>query len=111
MPRATAAPEPIKDPNWAQFILQMYSDEAYQRVTAATAMTQSVSRIEAFFAVQGEEWDLAALLWQGMITGVPQAQRPTDAEAAKWQEIADGANMPISFTGGMLRYVLPSHAS
>ena len=106
MPRATAEPEPINDPNWEQFILQMFSDEAYQRVTTATTMAQSVSRIESFFAVQGEAWDLAALLWQGMITGCPKEQRPTDAEADKWQQIADAANMPISFRGGMLRHVI-----
>ena len=111
MPKATEPPKAIALPDWGTFVLEMYSDSAYQRISAATQMQQSVSRIETFFAVQGEMWELAAILWQGMITGCPPEQRPTEAEVARWQEIADNANMPISFRDGMLRYVLPAHDS
>lgn len=98
-------PEDIKRLDWEGFVLAMFSDPAYQRIASATQMQDSRTRIEIFFAVKGSSWELVALLWQGMITAVPQQQRPTEEEAARWQAITDATNMPISFKDGMLRYV------
>ena len=99
-------PEKIRLPDWEGFVLAMFSDPAYQRIATATQMQDSRTRIEIFFAVKGTSWELVALLWQGMITAVPAQQRPTEAEASRWQSIADATNMPVSFRDGMLRYVV-----
>lgn len=97
MPRVeNATPEPVELPDWGDFKVQMFSDAAYQRVSKASD-TQTVARIETFFAVQGSEYPMVVQLWQGMLFYCPEAKRPTAGEAAIWGEIASANSMPFEF--------------
>ncbi|MFK8182316.1 MAG: hypothetical protein AB8B99_03000 [Phormidesmis sp.] len=88
--------EPIVFPDWGAFKLAMLSDAAYQRVSGSAAEIWR-TRAETFFAIQGEELGEVVQLWGAMLTSCPEEQRPTQAEAARWAEIAEGAEMPITF--------------
>lgn len=98
MPKITRQAEPAQLPDWGTFKVQMFSDAAYRRVSAACPEPLIISRLETFFAIQGDEYGLAMQLWGGMIQLCPADKRPTAAEATQWEQIASTNDMPIKFT-------------
>ena len=89
--------EPVVFPRWGDFNLAMLQNPAYQRVSSQSSMQRSVSRLESYFATQVDNWPVAVLFWQQMLTGCPVEKRPTTSEAAAWTVIAQQTNMPIRF--------------
>ena len=91
--------------DWGEFKIAMLSDEAYQRVSQLSDKL-TVSRVELFFSVEGEQLGLAVQLWVWMIQAVPEAQRPNASEAGRWKAIARAAHMPITFDEeGLLKVI------
>ena len=106
MPLVTdAQPEEIRLPDWGVFKLGMLSNAAYLRIAEATAAQRAVSRVEAFFASDQDNWPVAAMLWQQMLSGCDAEHLPTPAEVEGWRQIAAAANMPIQFSN--LGYLAP----
>ena len=91
-----ADPEAIALADWGQFKLEMLQDDAYNRVSGASDSVIS-RRIETFFAIRGEALGTAKHLWAGLILKCPIDKRPTLLEVQQWREMAERAEMPISF--------------
>ncbi|MEM9148929.1 MAG: hypothetical protein AAGB19_00460 [Cyanobacteria bacterium P01_F01_bin.3] len=98
MPKATEEPKPVELPDWGAFQVAMFTNQAYQRVSQASAAQLAVTRLETFFSIQGEEWPVAVQLWGLMMTGVAGTTRPTVAEVEGWNAIATRTHMPIQFS-------------
>lgn len=88
---------PDRPIEWGVFRMAMLSNAAYQRVSGATSVQRSVSRLESYFATEAENWAVARMFWQQMIAGCPQAALPSAEEVATWNQIATQANMPLGF--------------
>lgn len=89
--------EPAILEDWGSFKLGMLQNQAYQRVSQASTDKLSVSRIETFFSIQGEELQAAVMLWEAMMKGVEEEVRPSAFEAGQWRAIARATHMPITF--------------
>lgn len=89
--------QPVALLRWGAFRTGMLSNAAYQRVSGATSMQRAVSRLESYFATEAENWPVAFMFWQQMLMGCAVEARPTAAEVAGWNQIAQQTNMPISF--------------
>lgn len=89
---------PASLPDWGAFRLAMLMNKAYQRVSVASTDQRAVSRIETYFSTETENWPIAALLWQQMMTGCPVESKPKTQEVAAWTAIAKQTNMPFSFS-------------
>lgn len=88
---------PIKRPKWRAFQVQMFGNAAYLRVSEGCANPLLVSRLENFFAIQGEALEIATQLWGGMLLLCPLEQLPTAIEANEWEQIASTNAMPVMF--------------
>ncbi|MEM9150666.1 MAG: hypothetical protein AAGB19_09460 [Cyanobacteria bacterium P01_F01_bin.3] len=96
--------EPATIQDWGGFKLGMLSNQAYQRISQASADQLSVSRLETFFSVQGEQMQVAVMLWGAMIQSCPEAVRPSALEVGQWRAISRATNMPIEFDdNGLLK--------
>jgi hypothetical protein len=88
---------PVALPQWGAYRLAMLTNQAYQRVSGATSDQRAVSRIEAYFSTEVENWPIAKILWGQMMVGCPVAAKPSTAEAGGWTVLAEKTNMPFSF--------------
>jgi hypothetical protein len=88
---------PVAMPQWGAFKLAMLQNQAYQRVSAATSQQRAVSRIETYFSIEVENWPVASMFWQQMVTTCPLDKKPSAEDAGVWAVIARRTNMPISF--------------
>lgn len=103
MPKANRVPRPVESPDWGEFKVQMFANTSYQRVSNVAENQLAVTRLETFFAIQGEEIALLVQLWKMMIESCPASMQPAAKEAAAWAAIADQNGMPISFdSSGLL---------
>lgn len=91
--------EPVRLPNWAQFKISMFANEAYRRVSSS-APPLAVTRIESFFAIHGRDVGFLQRLWTIMLEQCPTESRPTVAEAQIWRQIAVDHAMPVTFSDG-----------
>lgn len=104
MPRITAPPEDLKDPDWGAFQLAMMMNAGYQKISHATSSQVERSRFETYCATHVENWPVAAQLWKLMIGGLSEMSQPTKEDIAAWNAIVQQTNMPITFDeNGLLK--------
>jgi hypothetical protein len=97
MPLEDPKSQPVAMPQWGAFKLAMLQNQAYGRVSAATSQQRAVSRIETYFSTEVENWPVASMFWQQMLTTCPLDKKPSAEEANVWTVIAWRTNMPIKF--------------
>jgi hypothetical protein len=94
-------PEAIAPRNWATFRLGMLSNPAFRRITDKANCHQIDGAAIASEINQNppNEPSVSALtlIWNNIITNLPQGVEPTTLEVSGWQAIADAANVPLLF--------------
>lgn len=89
-------------PRWREFNLAMFSNSGYNRVVQATTNqreTYSLVAVLSPAAYTGVSPDLALIksLWDSIINGLAVLNKPTTAEVAQWNTIAQQNFVPFSF--------------
>jgi len=81
---------------WGVFKTAMVGSGGFLRVSAI-AHPGLVAAVAAEVSRENPSLTGLALVWNAMISTVTPAQRPTEAESAQWQAIADAALVPVVF--------------
>ena len=96
----TRLPSSRKSYNFSAFREQIYTSDTYILVTASTAATLSVSRLENLMFGGSDRIDLMVQYWNDIINGLPKAvkdQVVTKENVAKFNTAATYYSLPFKF--------------
>ncbi len=89
--------------DWSTFRISMLSDSGYKRIIGLSAVSNNVLTQQFQIAMAqihttgAPNLPVVQALWAQVIAGLVVLQRPTQAEIAAWNTLAQNCHLPLSF--------------